>query len=449
MKQYDYVVIGGGPGGYVSAIRAAQLGLRTALVEKDSVGGVCLNWGCIPAKSLLESAHFFRKTKSKKMGVTIGDVKIDMAAVVKRSRGISSRLVRGVEALFKKYEVDLYRGYGFIVNNTTIDIRESKADGNTIETLKTKSLCIATGASIAMIPGLPDSSRIITSKEALLLEEVPEKILIVGAGAIGIEFADYFQSVGSKVSIVEALDTVLPLEEKAISNIVKSSFEKRSVKIYTSTKLSKIEVDASGKLEAVLQRDSTVEKKDDIIETFDYVLVAVGVKANTEGFGFENTGGRVENGRIVADEYMQVEGAAAVYAIGDIVPGKQLAHKASVDGKIAAEVAAQKNPLTLKDHLVPSCVYCEPQVASVGYREQELIEKQIPFKVGEYPYHILGRALAAGENIGLSRVYFHESSGLILGAHLVGHGVSEMISVVSVAMSSDSVSAPNYFRKYS
>ena len=419
MAEYDYLVIGSGPGGYVSAIRASQLRLKTAVVERAQLGGVCLNWGCIPTKSLLQSAHLLESIKTGRLGIEVkGGVKPNIPEVVERSRGIASRLSNGIGLLFKKYKVELITGSASFIDDQTLKI----SDNPDISEVKAKKICIATGTRAREFDSLKFSDNVVSYKEAMVIKEPIENLLVIGAGAIGCEFSDYYANMGAKVTIVEVADQLLPHEEAETANELKSAFEKKKIKVWVSSIVESLE-DKGSSVSAKIKRNDKIEEL-----SFDKVLLAVGVTPNVEDLGLESIGVRLEKDYIPTNEFCQLNGHDNIYAIGDVIGGKQLAHKASREGMIAAEHAAGKDLIPLDTSNVPSCTYTSPQVASIGYKKAELDEKGIEYTIGKFPFNALGKALAAGEPRGFSQVYFDKESGEILGAHLVGHEVTELIS---------------------
>ncbi len=427
---FDYVVIGSGPGGYVSAIRAAQLGLKTAVIERSETGGVCLNWGCIPTKALLTSAHLYHSATARNSGLIIeGSIKPDVPAMVDHSRKTAKRLSSGIEFLFKKYNVTLLRGLGYIETSGKIFVKDES--GQITDTVNAVNTVIATGARPREIGNLKFSDNVMSSREAMLQQQIPETLLVIGAGAIGMEFADFYNAIGSRVTLVEVADHILPLEEADAASVVKKSMEKRGMEIREKAMVKSL-VDTGTSVAAEIEWKGQTSK-----EVYSKALLAVGVSPNVEGFGFENTGGILERGFVSIDEMCRVKGARNLYAIGDVTGGKQLAHKASHEGVIAAEHAAGLHPHSLNQRLVPGCTYTTPQVASVGYREAELKEKGIPYTTGSFPFSASGKALAMKEGEGFAKVFLHAQTGEVLGAHLSGADVTELISNYALGMTSE------------
>ncbi|MCS6985213.1 MAG: dihydrolipoyl dehydrogenase [Leptospiraceae bacterium] len=427
MDRVDYAVIGSGPGGYVSAIRAAQLGLKTVVIEKAEVGGVCLNWGCIPTKALLHLGHLYQQVKKETCFRHKEKLEPDLHAMVQHSREVASRLSRGIESLFRKYKVELIRGHAYIEAPGKLHIRQNGEKKD----LVAEKICIATGARARELPHIKFSSRVISYREALVPQEIPRRFLVIGAGAIGCEFADFYNCLGSEVTLVEVAKSILPLEEEALSSVLTKAFEERGIRVFVNTTVSRLEENQDG-LVAQLDQGGQV-----FHERFDQALLAVGVVANIEDLGFENTGGFLDKGVIKVDEYCRVSGSRNIFAIGDVIGGKQLAHKASHEGLLAAEVAAGKKVEPLNSLYIPSCIYTNPQIASVGYKESELKTAGIPYEIGSFPFAASGKALALGEAVGFCRIYLHKETGELLGAHLVGPEVTDLISHISLAFTGE------------
>ncbi len=424
INEFDYTVIGSGPGGYVSAIRAAQLGLKSAVIEKAEPGGICLNWGCIPTKALLHSAHLYRKVKNGHAEfIGTENLQPNLTAIVKRSREVAARLSKGIESLFKKYKVTLIKGTAFI--EAPGKLRVDLSEGDKLE-LRSRYLCIATGARAREIGDLKFSKNVVSYREAMTPTSLPEKLLVIGAGAIGSEFADFYNALGSQVTLIEVADHILPTEEKEVAAIVAKAFKARGMVIHEKAKILNL-IDTGSGVTATIEVAGDKQE-----EKFDRAILAIGVVGNIEGIGFENTGGVLEKGLIKIDEQCRVVGAKNIFAIGDVTGGKQLAHKASHEGIIAAEAAAGKKPHPLDMNNVAGCIYTEPQVASVGFKEAELKEKKIPYEIGTFPFLASGRALASGSDEGFCKVYLHKETGEILGAHLVGPEVTELISNIAL-----------------
>lgn len=423
MQEFDYVVIGTGPGGYVSAIRAAQLGLKVAAIEKEEPGGVCLNWGCIPTKTLLHSAHMLHELHSTKTAKVEFPVQ-DLSGMVSKSRKVAGRLNQGIRSLFKKYKVTLFEGVASLESENSISVKSESGE----ERLKAKNICLATGARPRELPFLKFSDRVWNSRAAMMQKELPESLLVIGAGAIGMEFADFYASLGAQVTVVEMADHILPLEEPFLGKQLTTILEKKGIRILTGATLEKAK-EEKGKVMATIK----TSKGETLDESFSHALLSVGVAAVTEKLGLENTSAKLENGLIMVDESYKVEGTASLYAIGDVIGGKQLAHKASHEGVIVAEGLAGKTKEAISSHQIPSCIYTSPQIASYGFTEQQLNDQGIPFVKGEFPFMASGKALAMNGAEGGNKVYLHKDTGEILGAHLIGPEVTELISNFALA----------------
>ncbi len=425
-KSYDLVVVGGGPGGYVAAIRGAQLGLKTALVEREHLGGICLNWGCIPTKALLRSAEVYRLMKtSADFGLTAEKVAVDLEAIVKRSRGVSAQLQGGVEYLLKKNGVTVIEGEASLAGGGSLKITaESGSDE-----ISAKHIILATGARPLQIKGLEaDGELIWTYKEALVPTQLPERLLIVGGGAIGLEFASFYNELGSQVTLVEALPQILPAGDVEISGMLREELENQGIKIATSTYLR--EMDKQGDFVAVtLETDGQTRQ-----ESFDRVLLAMGVVGNVEDIGLENTKVKVERGVIQVDKWLCTD-EPGVYAIGDVVGAPCLAHKASHEGCICVEkIAGAKSVHPLELNRIPYCTYTHPQVATIGLTEDQAQEQGYKIKVGRFPFAANGKAIALGEAAGMIKTIFDDERGELLGAHMIGAEVTELIQGYSIAM---------------
>ncbi len=418
---YDLIVIGSGPGGYVAAIRASQLGLKTAVVEKENLGGICLNWGCIPTKALLKSAQVFEYINhAADYGITVGSSKADFNSIIKRSRGVADGMSKGVQFLMKKNKIDVISGIGKLKKGNKVDVKD--AAGKVTEHIA-KHIILATGARSKELPNVKqDGKKIIGYREAMSLPSQPESIVVMGAGAIGMEFAYFYSTLGTKVTVVEFLDAVLPREDKDISKEAEKIFKKKGIDIRTSTSVEK--VDTSGKKCIV-----SVKSKDGKTETIecDVVLSAVGIAANIEGIGLEEVGVKTEKGLIVVDEFYKTN-VPGVYAIGDVVKGPALAHLASAEGITCVEKIAGKNPETIDYGNIPSCTYCIPEVASVGLTEEEAVAKGFQIKVGKFPFSASGKASASGAKEGFVKVVFDAKYGEWLGCHMIGSNVTELIA---------------------
>src|SRR6266849_6140282 len=430
---FDIIIIGSGPGGYVTAIRAAQLGFKTAIVEKSYLGGICLNWGCIPTKALLRSAEIFHYMQhAKDYGLSADNVSFDPKAVVQRSRGVAKRLNDGVGFLMKKNKVTVIWGEASIDAPGKITVKKSAVEapkGASGEgAYQAKHIILATGARPRLLPGLePDQKLIWTYFEAMVPEKMPKSLLVVGSGAIGIEFASFFHTMGADVTVVEVLPQILPVEDAEIAGLARKRFEKQGIKILTNTKVTKLQK----KTDSVL---ATIDdgKKPQTIE-FDRVISAVGVVGNIENLGLEKLGVKTERGCIVIDGYGKTN-MPGIYAIGDVAGPPMLAHKAEHEGVICIEAIKGLNPHPMDKLLIPGCTYCSPQIASVGLTEQAAKEKKLDVRVGRFPFVGNGKAIALGEDQGLVKVIFDKTSGQLIGAHMVGAEVPELIQGYVVAM---------------
>lgn len=425
-SQYDVIVVGSGPGGYVAAIRASQLGLKTAVVERESLGGICLNWGCIPTKALLKSAQVFEYIKhSKDYGITVGESSADFSAVIKRSRGVADSMSKGVAFLMKKNKIDILSGTGKIKPGKKIDV--TGQDGKTTE-YEAKNIIIATGSRARQLPAVPfDGEKVIEYRKAMTLEKRPDTMLVIGSGAIGVEFAYVYASMGTKVTIIEFLPNIVPVEDEDISKELLRQYKKMGVDIYTNSEVTK--VDTSGKGCKVSVKTPEGEKTFDA----DVVLSAAGVVANIENIGLEETGIKTDRGKIQTDDYYKtnVEG---YYAIGDVTKGQSLAHVASAEAIICVEkIAGLPHVEPLNYNNIPGCTYCTPEIASVGYTEKAAREAGYELKVGKFPFSASGKAKASGTPEGFVKVIFDAKYGEFLGAHFIGNNVTEMIAEVVAA----------------
>jgi len=424
--KFDVLVIGSGPGGYVAAIRASQLGLKTAVVEKESIGGVCLNWGCIPTKSLLKSAQVFEYLKhAEDYGIVIdGEAKADFSKVVERSRNVADGMSKGVQYLFKKNKVEVISGTGKLKSKGVVTVTD--AGGKTTD-VEAAHIILATGARSRELDNLKqDGKKIIGYRKAMTLEKLPESMVVVGSGAIGSEFANFYASMGTKVTLVEFLPNVVPVEDEEVSKQLERSFKKMGMKVMTSSTVEK--VDTSGKKCIVTIK---TKKGEETVEA-DIVLSAVGITPNIENIGIEELGIETDKGKVKVDEYYRtsVEG---IYAIGDIVAGPALAHVASAEGITCVEKIAGHHPQPVDYGNIPGCTYTSPEVASVGMTEKAAKEAGYQVKVGKFPFTASGKAAAAGAKEGFVKLIFDEKYGELLGAHLIGANVTEMIAELVVA----------------
>jgi dihydrolipoyl dehydrogenase len=430
---FDIIIIGSGPGGYVTAIRAAQLGFKTAIVERDYLGGICLNWGCIPTKALLRSAEIFHYMQHPKdYGLSAENVSYDPAAVVKRSRVVSKRLNDGVGFLMRKNKVTVIWGEAIIDAPGKVTVKASKTEAPKgalgPDTYQAKHIILATGARPRVLPGLePDKKLIWTYFEAMLPERMPKSLLVVGSGAIGIEFASFYRNFGAEVTVVEILPQILPAEDAEISAFARKQFEKQGIKILTDTKVAKLEKKPDG-VTATLEGKGGTQTLN-----VERVISAVGVVGNIENLGLEKVGVKTERGAIVVDALNRTS-VPGIYAIGDVAGPPLLAHKAEHEGVICVEAIKGLKPHPMDKRLIPGCTYCSPQIASVGLTEQAAKEKKLDIRVGRFPFVGNGKAIALGEDQGLVKVIFEKKTGELLGAHMVGAEVTELIQGYVVAM---------------
>lgn len=424
--EYDIVVIGSGPGGYVAAIRAAQLGLKTAVIEKAEVGGICLNWGCIPTKALLKSAQVYNyMSHSGDYGIKIeSSPVIDFQAVVSRSRGVASKMSKGVDFLFKKNGVELINGFGKILGDGNVEVKS--ADGSSTN-VKAKNIILATGAKSRILPSLPqDGKKIIGYREAMTLQELPKSMVVVGSGAIGSEFAFFYQSMGVQVTLVEFMPNIVPLEDEEASKNLERAFKKIKMKVMTSSSVES--VDTSSDLCKVFIK---TPKGEEVVEA-EVVLSAVGISTNLEGLGLDEIGVKHEFGKVIVDEFYKTN-VTGIFAIGDIVHGPALAHVASSEGIICVEKIAGHHPKPLDYNNIPGCTYTTPEVASVGLTEKKALELGHELKVGKFPFQASGKATAAGNNDGFIKLIIDKNTDDILGCSMVGDNVTEMIEEVVIA----------------
>ncbi|EAQ10914.1 dihydrolipoamide dehydrogenase [Maritimibacter alkaliphilus HTCC2654] len=415
---FDVIVVGSGPGGYVAAIRAAQLGLKVAVVEREHLGGICLNWGCIPTKALLRSAEVYHLMhRAKDFGLSVDKAGYDLDAVVQRSRGVAKQLSGGVAHLLKKNKVTVVMGEGSIPAKGKVAVKTDKGS----ETLTAKNIILATGARARTLPGLEaDGDLVWTYKHALQPPRMPKKLLVIGSGAIGIEFASFFNTLGADTTVVEVMDRVLPIEDAEISAFAKKQFEKQGMKIREKSTVTKLDR-GKGKVTAHIEKGGKTET-----EEFDTVISAVGIVGNVEGLGLDELGVKVDRTHVVTDEYCRT-GVDGLYAIGDIAGAPWLAHKASHEGVMVAELIAGQHAHPVKPESIAGCTYCNPQVASVGYTEAKAKDLGYDVKVGKFPFIGNGKAIALGEPEGMIKTVFDAKTGELLGAHMVGAEVTELI----------------------
>jgi dihydrolipoamide dehydrogenase len=422
---YDVVVIGSGPGGYVAAIRAAQLGLKTAIIEKESLGGICLNWGCIPTKALLKSAQVYEYIKHAQDFGLEASGKQNFGAVIKRSRGVADKMSKGVQFLMRKNKIDVVMGFGKIVAKGKIEVT---SPDNIKQTVEGKHIIIATGARSRQLPSMPiDGKKIIGYREAMSLPDQPKTMIVVGSGAIGVEFGYFYNSMGTKVTIVEFLPRVVPVEDEEISKELEKSLKKQGINIMVSSEVTKVDTSGNG-VKATVKTASGEQ----IIEA-DILLSAIGVQANIEGIGLEELGVKVDKGRVTVDKYGQTN-VPGIYSIGDCSPGQALAHVASKEAIICVESIGftekkyNHQPEPLDYNNVPGCTYCVPEIASVGYTETQAKEAGYEIKVGKFPLSASGKASAAGHTEGFVKVIFDAKYGEWLGTHMIGYNVTEIIA---------------------
>ncbi|KFI27665.1 dihydrolipoyl dehydrogenase [Haematobacter massiliensis] len=417
-SSYDVIVIGSGPGGYVCAIRAAQLGMNVAIVEREHLGGICLNWGCIPTKALLRSAEVFHLMhRAKDFGLKAGDIGYDLDAVVQRSRGVAKQLSGGVSHLMKKNKITVVMGTAKLAKGGKVVVTTEKGT----EELTGKAVVLATGARARELPGLEaDGDLVWTYKHALLPKRMPKKLLVIGSGAIGIEFASFYNTLGAETTVVEVMDRILPVEDAEISAFARKQFEKQGMKILEKTTVKKLDR-ANGKVTAHLEAGGKTTTAE-----FDTVISAVGIVGNVENLGLEDIGVKIDRTHVVTDEFCRT-GVEGVFAIGDIAGAPWLAHKASHEGIMVAELIAGGHPHPMKPGSVAGCTYCHPQIASVGMTEAKAKEAGHEVKVGKFPFIGNGKAIALGETEGMVKTVFDAKTGELLGAHMVGAEVTEMI----------------------
>ena len=425
MSKYDVIVIGSGPGGYVAAIRASQLGMKVGVVEKAELGGICLNWGCIPTKALLKSAQVFEYIQhASDYGITVKGAEPDLKGMVKRSRQVADSNSKGIQFLFKKNKIDHIVGHGKVKKGGKVEVTDPQGKKTDYEA---KHIILATGGRSRELPSLPiDGKKIVGYREAMVMEERPKKLLVVGSGAIGVEFAYFYNAIGTEVTIVEFLPRIVPVEDEEVSKALEKSFKKSGMAIYTNSEVTK--VDTAGKGCVATVKTPTGEIK---IEA-DVVLSAVGVATNLENLGLEEAGVKTEKGKVVIDDFYRTN-VPGVYAIGDIVKGPALAHVASAEGIICVENIAGLKPHPLNYNNLPGCTYCSPEIASVGYTEEAAKKAGYEIKVGKFPFSASGKAKAAGATDGFVKVIFDAKYGEWLGAHFIGANVTEMIAEVVAA----------------
>lgn len=418
---YDIIVLGSGPGGYVTAIRASQLGLKTAIIEREELGGICLNWGCIPTKALLKSANVFEYiSHAADYGITVKDASADFSGMIKRSRDVADGMSNGIQYLMKKNKIDVLKGNGVIKAGKKVAVTDEA--GTTTEYTATKGLVIATGARSRELPNLPqDGKKIIGYRQAMTLETQPKRLVVVGSGAIGVEFAYFYNAIGTEVTVVEFLPNIVPVEDEDVSKQLEKSFKKSGIKVMTNATVESVDTKGAGCIVTV-----KTAKGEEKIEC-DVVLSAVGTQANIENIGLEEVGIVVDKGRILVNDFYQTN-IPGYYAIGDVVPGQALAHVASAEGIICVEKIAGHHPDPLNYGNIPGCTYCSPEVASVGMTEKAAKEAGYEIKVGKFPFSASGKASAAGAKDGFVKLIFDAKYGELLGGHMIGVNVTEMVA---------------------
>jgi dihydrolipoamide dehydrogenase len=417
---YDVIVLGSGPGGYPAAIRASQLGKKVAIVEKESLGGICLNWGCIPTKALLKSAQVYEYAKhAESYGITLSNPGADFGGVIKRSRGVADKMSKGVQFLMKKNKIDVIMGFGKLLAPGKLEV--TAADG-TKQVVEAKNIVVATGGRSRQLPAMPiDGKKIIGYREAMVLPEMPKSMIICGSGAIGSEFAYFYNSMGTKCTIVEFMPRIVPVEDEDISKELEKQFKKQGIDIMTSSEVTKVDTSGNG-----VKATVKTAAGEQVLEA-DILLSAVGVIANLEGIGLEELGIKTEKGKIIVDANQQTN-IPGIYAIGDCTPGQALAHVATKEGINAAEHLSGHHPEPMDYNNIPGCTYCSPEIASVGYTEKAAKEAGYEIKVGKFPFMASGKASAAGATEGFVKVIYDAKYGEFLGCHMIGMNVTELIA---------------------
>ncbi len=424
MQNFDLIVLGSGPGGYVTAIRASQLGLKTAIVEKENLGGVCLNWGCIPTKALLKSAQVFEYLNhASDYGLSAENVSYDFDKVIGRSRGVAESMSKGVQFLMKKNNIEVINGYGSLLPGKQVKVTSA----DKVSTISATNIVIATGARSRELPSLPqDGVKVIGYREAMTLNSQPKKLVVVGSGAIGIEFAYFYNSMGTEVTVVEYQPNIVPVEDEEISKQLERSFKKAGINILTSAEVTSVDTSGAG-----VKATVKTAKGEQVIEA-DIVLSAVGIKSNIENIGLEEVGIITDRDKILVNEYYQTN-IPGYYAIGDVTPGQALAHVASAEGILCVEKIAGMHVEPIDYGNIPGCTYCSPEIASVGMTEKQAKEKEYDIKVGKFPFSASGKAKASGNSDGFVKVIFDAKYGEWLGCHMIGAGVTDMIAEAVVA----------------
>ena len=421
---FDIIIIGSGPGGYVTAIRASQLGFSTAIVEKESLGGVCLNWGCIPTKALLKSAQVFDYINhAESYGIKVENATANFNSIIERSRNVANGMSKGVEFLMKKNKIKVIKGFGKIKKDGKVDV----INGNKKEEISGKHIIIATGGRSRELPNIKqDGKKIIGYREAMVLSKIPKKMLIIGSGAIGVEFAYFYKSMGVDVTVVEYQENIVPLEDIDVSKELKRSFKKYGINVLTNSNVEKVEKEGK-----VCKVHIKTNKGLEIINS-DIILSAVGIEANIEGIGLEEVGITTEKGKILVDSYYKTN-IKGYYAIGDVLPNQALAHVASAEGILCVEKIAGHNPEIIDYNNIPNCTYCSPEIASVGMTEEKAKKAGYDLKIGKFPFSASGKASASGHKNGFVKVIFDAKYGELLGCHMIGYNVTEMIAEIVVA----------------
>jgi dihydrolipoamide dehydrogenase len=423
--KFDIAIIGSGPGGYVAAIRASQLGKKVAIIERENLGGICLNWGCIPTKALLKSAQVFDYINhSDDYGISIKDAKVDFDGMVKRSRGVADGMSKGIAFLMKKNKIEVINGTGKLAGKGKINVNDDKGKSSTVEA---DHIILATGARSRELPNIPiDGKNVVGYRDAMVLPKQPKEMIVIGSGAIGMEFAYFYSTIGTKVTIVEFMDRILPVEDADVSKTMMMNYKKKGIEIMTNSSVEKVE-SKGGKSTVTIKTKKGTETKE-----CDIVLSAAGVQTNLENLGLEEMGIKHDKGKIVVDDFYKTT-APGVYAIGDIVPGPALAHVASAEGIICVEAICGHHPQALNYGNIPGCTYTHPEVASVGLTEEQAKEKGYELRVGKFPFSASGKASASGHKDGFVKVIFDKKYGEWLGCHMMGEGVTDMIAEAVVA----------------
>lgn len=425
MAQFDVVILGSGPGGYVTAIRASQLGLKVAVIEKENLGGICLNWGCIPTKALLKSAQVFQYIQhAKDYGITVENASADFNAVINRSRSVADGMSKGVQFLMKKNKIEVIFGYGKVQNGKKIEVTATDGSKSIVEG---KHIIIATGARARQLPNVKiDGEKVIEYRKAMSLSSQPKSLLVIGSGAIGVEFAYVYASMGTKVTIVEFMPNIVPIEDEDISKELSKQYKKMGIEIHTNASVEHVDISGSGCVSTIKTPKGEIKIESDL------VLSAAGITANIENIGLEEVGIATDKGKILVDKFYKTN-VPGYYAIGDVTPGPALAHVASAEGIICVEQIAGHHPRPLNYSNIPGCTYCSPEIASVGYTEKAATEAGYDIKVGKFPFSASGKAKAGGTPEGFVKVIFDAKYGEWLGCHMIGNNVTEMIAEVVVA----------------